>query len=110
MTDIQWLAALGALALANIGCADAQQRDYGARDGGVVFTLSGAAVQAAYDAFCTSQTTRRCDVLDRYDLMVRFEASAARLSFIHRSDGAAIPGMAMSFTCTHSPEGFACRS
>lgn len=108
MTGFQWLAALAALAIANVGCADAQQRDYGARDGGVVFTLSGAAVQAAYDAFCTDQTALQCDSLDRYDLMVQFGASAARLSFIHRSAGAAIPGMAMAFSCTHAGDTFAC--
>ncbi|MEZ5960002.1 MAG: hypothetical protein R3C30_06180 [Hyphomonadaceae bacterium] len=110
MTGLQWLATSSTLAIAIVGCADAQQRDYGARDGGVVFTLSREAVQAAYNSFCTNRASLRCDALDRYDLMVSFDASTARLSFVHRSGGAAIPGMAMSFSCTHSGEGFTCRN
>jgi hypothetical protein len=110
MTHLHRPAALAAFVIAALGCADAQQRDYGARDGGVVFSLSREAVQAAYDTFCTSQTTLRCDALDRYDLMVTFETSSARLSFIHRSSGAAIPSTAMSFSCTHGDETFVCTS
>lgn len=110
MKRTTWLGALAALTIATLGCAEAQQRNYSATNGGVVFTLSREAVQAAYDAFCTGQTTLRCDALDRYDLMVAFDARSARLSFIHRSNGAAIPGMAMSFSCSHGGETFACTS
>ncbi len=108
MVRAHWLAVFAAFALLSLGCAEAQQRDYSARDGRVIFVLSRTAVEDAYNSFCRSQTERRCDALERYDLMVNFDASSSRLTFIHRSSGPAPPGLALTFVCTHARDTFAC--
>jgi hypothetical protein len=93
-------------------CASAQEELYMAEteDGRVRFYLSEETARGSFARFCETHTQQRCDVFEKYRIIVTFDPALFRLQFVHQELTATPRSVVSSIVCTYDGPGEQCGS